>query len=173
MSDWPPELTAEQRVRVERLTAVLERIGVSDPEGWASSETREDIPQAARAMFLRMAWRQVIEPFREPNWIDESLEIYRNDPGGPLSEGAAAIEPMLDAGVTREDIALVAWTVAIRATFELVYHMEDYEPVEGAPGWLLVETDPATDEPTGRVVNGLHESVLETDPAGREARPRS
>jgi len=38
-------------------------------------------------------------------------------------------------------------------------------------GWALVETN-ADLEPTDRVIGGLHESVLETDPSGREMRPR-
>jgi len=38
-------------------------------------------------------------------------------------------------------------------------------------GWALVETD-AEFEPTDRAVGGLHESVLQTDPTGREMRPR-
>ena len=173
MSEWPPHLTAEQQAHLERLTAVIERIGVSDAQSWALSEVLEQIPQAARAMFLRMAWRNVIEPFRDPKWIDEHLELYRKDPTGPLAEGRAAIERMLEARVAREDIALVAWTVAVQTVFNLLYHMGDYESVEGAPGWSLLETDPETGQMTGRLIDGLHESLLETDPAGREARPRS
>lgn len=173
MSDWPPELTADQQKRLAELTELITRIGVSEPELWAHSEVVEGIPQAARAMFLRMAWRDVIEPFRDPEWIDGDLERYRNDPEAPYAEGSAAVGRMLAAGVHREDVALLAWSVAAQAVFSLLYHLEDYESVDGAPGWLLVELDGETGEPTGRVVNGLYESVLETDPAGREARPRA
>jgi hypothetical protein len=47
---------------------------------------------------------------------------------------------------------------------------EGYDPdaPDDAPNWFVGETD-SEGNPTGRVVDGLHESLYEADPTGREA----
>jgi hypothetical protein len=58
----------------------------------------------------------------------------------------------------------------------LLYQLDDPGAVEYPSnklprvGWALVELDD-NDEPK-HVIDSLHESVLETDPAGREMRPK-
>ena len=74
-----------------------------------------------------------------------------------------------------DDAIEVAARMAAQAAFEVALSIvqildneEDTESPEPVPGWLLIECD--TDgKPTGRVLNGLHESVLGTDPRGIEA----
>jgi len=44
----------------KRLTEIFRIAGAPDPEGWAESEASEDIPQLARYLFLRAAWRGVV-----------------------------------------------------------------------------------------------------------------
>lgn len=50
---------------------------------------------------------------------------------------------------------------------------EGYDPDgnEQLPHWILVE-ETANGKRTGRVVGGLHESLLSLDPSGREGRPK-
>lgn len=47
---------------------------------------------------------------------------------------------------------------------------EGYDPdaPDDAPGWALKETD-SDENPTGRDVGGLHESILQVDPTGTQA----
>jgi hypothetical protein len=39
------------------LAATFRKLGARDPEGWADSQVEEGIPQLARYLFLRQAWR--------------------------------------------------------------------------------------------------------------------
>jgi hypothetical protein len=58
--------------------------------------------------------------------------------------------------------------------FQLCYLLEDpgdVEPEVADVAWSLVQMD--DDGNVLASVNGLHESVLETDPTGREMRPRT
>jgi hypothetical protein len=43
------------------LTALFEKLGAADPDGWARSQLEEDIPQLARFLFLRQAWRAIVD----------------------------------------------------------------------------------------------------------------
>lgn len=49
--------------------------------------------------------------------------------------------------------------------------VSELEERVGPIGWALVATDDAF-EPTDTTIDGLHGSVLETDPIGREMRPK-
>ncbi len=42
------------------LTKRMDELGASDPEGWARSEIREDIPQQARYLVLRRIWNEAL-----------------------------------------------------------------------------------------------------------------
>ena len=48
---------------------------------------------------------------------------------------------------------------------------EGYDPdaPHDSPGWALTETSADSETITGRAVGGLHESLLQVDPEGREA----
>jgi hypothetical protein len=83
---------------------------------------------------------------------------------------------MLDAGASRDDIAEVVrvmqWEVLAGLAYQLAdpgvvdYPSDDLPPVN----WGLFELD--DDGEPLRPIDGLHESVLDTDPSGREMRPR-
>jgi len=47
-------------MKASRLTHLFEVAGAPDPQSWAESELSEDIPQLARFLFLRQAWRLVV-----------------------------------------------------------------------------------------------------------------
>ena len=81
---------------------------------------------------------------------------------------------MLDAGVQKSDIAQLVRAKQAEFLFDLCYMMGDPSSVEGNDGyvdWSFMELD--ADGNASRSINGLHESVLETDPTGREVRPNT
>src|SRR5262245_12222892 len=56
-------------MREKELADLFRKVGASDPEGWARSQIEEGIPQLARYLFLRQAWRQVVSE-DDASWID-------------------------------------------------------------------------------------------------------
>jgi hypothetical protein len=169
--------------RLQRLTDVFRKLGASDPEQWAKSEIREDIPELARFLFLRGAWRSVV-PDGDTDWIEAKRQPSR-DPAAPLAGIAPALERLLAKGIDPNDLTDVVRVMQYGVLFDLCYLLDDpypaFEGIEGlkdlAPeleriGWGLFEVDDEDEEGVGRQISGLHESVLETDPSGREMRPR-
>lgn len=158
------------------LARIFRELGAKDPEGWASSQIREGIPQLHRYLFLRKAWQLVVHEEND-DWIDACAERYRLRPDEPFAARGRAIDRMLQLGVDRADIVDLVRAMQAELLFNLCYLLEDpdldekEEDVAGPIGWALVATD-GDDEPTSTTIGGLHESVLETDPTGREMRPR-
>jgi hypothetical protein len=162
----------------ERLTEIFRLAGATDPEGWAGSEIREGIPQLARYLFLRAAWRGVL-PDGDASWIDAHLvqNGAPDDPGAGLKPALARImERGVDRGDLTEVVRVMQWHVLAHICqilddpygavddLQMVPELADYKF-----GWGLVELD--EDGKVGRSIDSLHESVLDTDPSGREMRP--
>ena len=162
-------MTDEQRVA--DLTELLTRLGASDPSAWARSEIEEDIPQLARYLFLRQAWTHVVAD-GDTTWIDAWRELAAQSPHAPCAGIGPALERLLAAGARPEDIATVVRVMQYSTLFGLCYLLDDpgdVEPEVSEVAWALVEVD---DEGTvGRHIGALQESLLETDPSGREMRP--
>src|SRR5262249_25800627 len=60
---WYQAITMmEHAMGEQELTELFRKLGADDPAGWARSQIREGIPQLARYLFLRQAWRQVLGP---------------------------------------------------------------------------------------------------------------
>lgn len=132
----------------------FERLGCDDPAGWASSELNEDRPQLASFAFLRRLWPDVINRWKE----DDEL---RREPSA---------RRLLASGAAIEDVRRLARSVAYAAVFDTLYRMDanrDLEAGPDIPGWALQELD-TTSTPTGRSIDGLHESLLTLDPSGNE-----
>jgi len=53
----------------ERLVELFRLLGARDADSWARSEAREGIAQLARFVFLRGAWRQILDE-GDVGWID-------------------------------------------------------------------------------------------------------
>jgi hypothetical protein len=68
----------------QQLTELFRKLGAQNPEGWAHSQIREGIPQLARYLFLREAWRCVISPDSR-NWMVDVRPSRPDEPGGELS----------------------------------------------------------------------------------------
>lgn len=158
------------------LTRVFRQLGADDPEGWARSQLAEGIPQLHRFLFLHKAWRQVIGEDGD-GWIDNSVARYQQHPDEPYAGAGRALERLLALGVNRTDIVDLVRAMQAELLFGLCYQLGDpglygdEEERVSRLGWAFVVTD-ADGEPTSKVIDGLHESVLEMDPTGREMRPR-
>ena len=158
--------------KLARLTNLLEVAGARDPKSWAQSEVDEDIPQLARFLFLRQAWRRVIAD-GDTSWIDREISGAEKSPGTPGAGLGRSLKRLVSAGADREDLTEVVRAAQWQLLFGLCYQLSDpsiEEPELEHVAWQLFEV--SDDGVPGRPIDGLHESVLETDPTGRAMRPK-
>jgi len=157
----------------KKLTALFEKLGARDPEGWARSQFEEGIPQLARFLFLRQAWRAVVSE-GDSGWIAGAIASAEARPGDPYAGVGHALRSLRARGATNEELTDLVRGMQAELLFQICYLLEDpgeLEPDVEDVTWSLVETDEE-----GNVlddIRGLHESVLEMDPTGREMRPRA
>jgi hypothetical protein len=158
----------EQDRRLRELADTFRDLGADDPEDWARSELEEDIPQLATFLLLRKMWRHAMPWADDPRaWIEVIVQAA-DDPSAPFADAGQALRRIVAAGADPDDVARVARMVVIESLFSAAFAIDDGTDdlaPDGAPGWLLVETD-AEGEPTGRVIGGLHESLLTVEPGG-------
>ena len=159
----------------QQLAELFRQLGAQDPEGWARSQIREGIPQLLRYLFLRQAWRQVIAPDGR-DWMTEMRE---DDPDQP-DEFGEAVDAVLAAGASAQDLTTVVrimqwiflYGFCVLLDGDLAFQTgAGLAPLEDIVGfrWRFF----AVDEKNMPIdpIEALHESVLETDPTGREMRP--
>lgn len=154
------------------LTEVFRTLGAEDPERWAGSQVREGIPQLARFLFLRQAWKEIASA-DDLSWIDpRTLSPTEQVPDIPFAGLRRAIGRLRDLGATREDIAELVRGMQAELLLSLCDMREDPGVIEDNPGvhWGLFETD-EQGMPIARM-ESLHEDLLTMDPTGREMRPR-
>lgn len=165
---------ASQASSIEELTELFREAGARQPRQWATSQIDEGINQLHRFLFLRQAWRSVV-PEDGDEWITQAIQTSRQHPGQPYSGVGKALERLTSLGASSDDLTDVVRGMQAQLLFSICYKLDDPSVEEQALAnvdWALVETD-ATGKPTQRRIAGLHESVLETDPTGREMRPRT
>ncbi len=156
----------------EQLASLFRRLGAPNPDGWAASEVQEGIPQLARYLFLRQAWRQVIDE-SNPTWISEAIARARVYADEPFAGVGHALTRLREKGATDGELTDLVRGMQVQLLSALCYLLEDpgdVEPEVSHLVWALVQVGEE-----GEVlmsIEGLHESVLETDPTGREMRPR-
>ena len=124
-------------------------------------------------MFLKGAWQLVVSD-EDTSWIDSLLQNVPSGSSDPFADAAHSIRAMLDAGVSKSVIARLVRAVQSEFLSDLCYMMDDPGSIEGndeCVDWSLIEND--DDGNPGRIINGLHESVIETDPTGRECEPKT
>lgn len=156
----------------KNLAATFRKLGVRDPESWARSQVEEGIPQLARYLFLRQAWRNIVKE-GDSRWIEASIERARTHPDEPYAGVGHALTKLRARGATDEEITDVVRGMQAELLFSLCYLLEDpgdTEPEVEDVAWVLAQVD--ADGNVLGTIGGLHESVLETDPTGREMRPR-
>lgn len=161
--------------QIQEWTKHFRALGADDPEGWARSQVEEGIPQYARFVFLRTAWQSVISD-GDTSWIDAQIQEAEQRPRDPGAGIGPALKRMLAAGASRDDIAEVVrvmqWSVLAGLAYQLADPGVAQYPRADMPqvSWELFEVD--EDGQPLHPIGGLHESVLDTDPTGREMRPR-
>ena len=156
------------------LTDLFRRLGARGPENWARSQVGEGIPQLQRFLFLRQAWREIVGA-DDTRWIDEQIGWADSHPGTPYAGVGLALKSCLAAGASRDDIHEIGRGAQAQLLFALCYLLDDpkiAEPELEGFGWGLFQTDGDGNPLPVRIAN-LHESVLDTDPTGREMRPRA
>lgn len=160
---------------LRRLTEQFRAMGAFDPESWAKSQLEEGIPQYARLVFLQQAWKNIIAE-DDTSWIDPLIQEAERRPRDPGAGAGPALKRMLAAGASRQDIAEVVRVMQWQVLAGLAYQLADpgvvEYPSEELPqvNWTLFEVD--EDGKPLHPIDGLHESVLDTDPSGREIRPK-
>jgi hypothetical protein len=157
---------------IKGLAALFAKLGAPDPESWARSQVNEGIPQLARYLFLRQAWRSVVAE-DDSSWIDRVIQHAETGPEQPYAGAGHALRQLRAKGATDREITDLVRAMQAELLFSFCYLLEDpaIEEAEASEvTWTLVQTD--SEGNVLGAIDGLHESVLETDPTGREMRPR-
>jgi hypothetical protein len=154
----------------------LERLfklaGAPEPESWAEAEHEGGSPQLHRYLFLRQAWRLVVKD-GDTSWLAAEMASSDKNPQQPGAGYGTALHRLLAAGADPRDISDVARHAQWQLLHGICYLLSDPDLREKEfedVAWALFEVD-ASGEPA-RGIEALHESVLDTDPTGREMRPR-
>jgi hypothetical protein len=157
---------------LRELTEMFRRVGARDPELWAKSQLDEGIPQLQRFLFLRQAWAAI--PVGDSGWIDKAISYAEKNPSGPYADIGRVLKLCIERGVSADDLTAFMRAAKAQALFAFCYLLDDpklTEPELHGFSWGLFQTGD-NDEPIPPRIGGLHESVLELDPAGREVRPK-
>lgn len=154
------------------LAKLFAKLGAPDPESWARSQIDEGTPQLVRYLFLRQAWQSIV-PEGDSRWIDAAIEHAESHPDESYAGAGLALARLRSKGATDDELTDLVRAMQAELLFSFCYLLDDPGDVEDAVSdirWALVQID---DEGTAlETISGLHESVLETDPTGREMRPR-
>jgi hypothetical protein len=149
------------------LTDLFARLGARNPAEWARSQIKEGIPQLARFLFLRQAWKLIV-PDSDRSWIDAQTSVEIEKPGGAIGP---ALRRLSARGVDLDDLTTVVRVMQWRLLSKLCYLLDDPGDLEAEVkdiSWQLFQTD-GNERPIA-VMGALHESVLETDPSGKDMR---
>lgn len=171
--EWFAKLPEADKTRALALIEALKAHGAIDAEEWARSEVSENIAQLTRFLILQRIWSREIAPWSdEPKrWLDRFIQyatprpskIFKPRPPLPLfGDAASAVARLREAGVSEEDLGLIARLIAFSVAFDVVNLIDEgrLSDTEGElPGWRLMEIGP-DGAPTARDVGGLHESLL-------------
>jgi hypothetical protein len=156
------------------LAALFRSLGARAPEQWVSYVLADPEPQLARYLFRKQAWERVIGD-GQIAWIDEEIDRASCSPSEPYAGLGLALQRVLDAGASREDISEIGRCLQAQALSGISYLIDGpayEEPKLENIQWRLFRVN-QDETPRGEPIGGLHESVLETDPTGREMRPKT
>ena len=88
---------------LEQLTELFRKLGAPEPETWASSQVNEGINQLGRFLFLREAWRRVLDE-NDHSWIQNRIEISARNSDAPCAGIGPALQRLLAQGVNPQDL---------------------------------------------------------------------
>lgn len=156
------------------LTKIFSDLGANAPELWAQSQIREGIPQLLRFLFLKEAWESI--PLDgSSGWIDDEIRMAASHSDAPYAGLGQALSRCREKGVSDEDLTEIARCLRAQMLFSIGYQLDAPnilpEPLDDI-AWGLFQVD-EEGRPHGEQISGLHESVLEFDPSGREMRPKN
>ena len=152
----------------QELCALFAKLGARNPEQWVESQLEEGIPQLARFLFLRQAWQLVVRP-DDRTWLEGEANNNASVPGSAI---IPAIKRLRESGASEEDLITVVRVMQWKLLSSLCYLLDDPGDLEDEVSdiaWRLFQVN-SEGEPIA-AISGLHESVLETEPSGREMRP--
>ena len=157
----------------DELVALFRSLGAHSPEEWIQYLPEDPSTQLARYMFLKQAWDSVAQE-GETKWIDDAIDRSGKSPDEPYAGLGHTLQRILSAGISRDDLTELARCLQAGMLFRIAYLIDGraYQ-IKGLEhiDWGLFRTDDEGN-PTPERIAGVHESVLETDPTGREMRPR-
>jgi hypothetical protein len=182
--EWLSSLDPAVRWRAVALRNDFRDLGARDPESWARSEISEGIPQLARFRFLRGLWQGDIDSWRDnaDTWVANVRRELARYPHAPFADGMAVLRLVDELGASPAELGTLARMVACDAVGGVLVRLEDpwvgedglpEDLRERLPCWALVETAGPDDQLTGRLVGGLHESLLDPDISGYEGHQAS
>jgi hypothetical protein len=96
-----PGVTTEMTQR--ELAALFRKLGAPDPETWARSQLQEKIPQLARFLFLRQAWRHIIGE-EDATWIDARIARAEQESNEPFASVGLALKKLRARGAVDDEI---------------------------------------------------------------------
>jgi hypothetical protein len=166
-------VTEEMMYTKKELTRLFSKLGAREPESWAASQISEGINQLGRYLFLRQAWREVVDD-NDHSWIQAQITWSASNQGEPCSGIGPALQRLVDRGADPQDITDVVRVKQYEVLFQICYLLGDPSLPEQELEdfcWGLFQVD--QNGKIGEPIDGLHESVLETDPTVREMRPRN
>jgi hypothetical protein len=158
------------------ILAFFTELEAPNPESWARSEFEEGIPQRARFLFLKQAWA-LIHQDRSIDWIARSIGSSERRPRDPHAGEGHALKRLLADGADPADLTELVRNAQAELLFSFCYLLDDpgmVPPIARDYSWglFLVDEEGEPLVPTV-LVSGLYESVLATDPTGREMRPHT
>ncbi len=155
------------------LTALFRQLGARNPGQWAASQVDEGIPQLLRFLFLKGAWENIPNE-GDAAWIEREITDAAKYPSQPYAGLGHALKRCREKGVTDSDLTEIARCLRAQMLFSIGYLIDGpaYSHTLEDVSWGLFQTN-EDGNPFGAQVAGLHESVLEFDPTGREMRPSS
>lgn len=155
----------------QQLSELFKDLGAPNPESWAQSQIKEGIPQLARFLFLKGCWDMVV-PDNDSTWIERRVANTPPDSNQPFAGGAHALRRLIASGASKEDINELVRCFQAELLVGICQQIDDADNVddnEDLARWALMLLDD-DDNPT-KIIGGLLESALSTDPSGSEMRP--
>lgn len=156
---------------LETLTATFRALGARDPERSAKRQLEDGEPELARFLFLSQAWRWVVEE-DDHSWIDREIQSAEGEPTEPMAGIGLALARLRALGAADEDLTDVVRGMQATLLFQVCNLLGDPGLAAAQHGvfWALLQLS-EEGEPL-QEIDGLQMRVLETDPTGREVRPR-
>jgi len=158
---------------VDELTALFEKLGARRPGSWARSQLSEGINQLQRFLFLRQAWNLILRE-DDTDWVQFEIARTQRHPDEPYAGVGHALRRCVEKGASAQDLTDIVRGKQAELLHYFCYLLGDPSFTEKELSdlrWGLFEID-MDGNPIPPGINMLHESVLSTDPTGREMRPR-